>query len=34
VVAGWQGKLDFDLVRRAKEERVLSFLNRTHRYIL
>lgn len=27
-------KLDFELVRRSKEEKVLSFLNRTHRYIL
>lgn len=29
-----QNKLDLELVKRYKEEKVVSFLNRTHRYIL
>lgn len=34
IVGTYIGKFDLGVVRRAKEEKVLSFLNRTHRYII
>jgi hypothetical protein len=33
-VQSYVDRFDMDVVRRAKEEKVLSFLSRTHRFII